>query len=1247
MTKFWRNDSGNQIILIEKGDRLNENTLIKTWHQIGLVGSVTSWFLVASPLAAQITPDGTLETEVNTTDNVTEITGGKAADSNLFHSFQDFSVESGNTAVFNNAPEINNIIGRVTGGNISNIDGLIKANGSANLILINPQGISFGDNASLDIGGSFLGSSANSIVFQDGTVFNTDISTQPLLTISTPVGLQLGNSASIQVSGTEESGNSLEVRPGNTFALVGNGITFNSGTVIAESGRIDLGSVVEGTVSITDIEAGWELGYEGVTQFGSLELLAGTSLLNPNLMANSDGGIQIQGSQIVLERSQIAAQTLGANPGANIVIDATESLSLSGVTQSGVTSSQISNDVSANATGQGGGINITTGSLNIEPRSFIGNTTFGAGNAANIEIAATELNIEGTGFEEFQQTYRLGALEGTLQPGDRITGIFAGTATTGKAGDIKIETNSLSLNEGAIIFNSVFTSGIGGNIDITAAETALSASALEIAAGVDSTLFASPGDINLATENLQVSDGATLINLTFGEAPGGDINVTADNVDLRNSPPNSVVATGIITSSTLGSGAGGGIDVDAKTITIDNALISSTSGAILPPEGTTIATGGSGGDIKIRAENIEATGLVFSPIDPELAIGSGIGTSTFTAANGGNLTVATGKLTISGGAEFTSRTFGAGNGGELTINATDSIELIGTNMAQNTNPGGLIANSGNQRVSTEFDGNSGNISISTPELTVRDGATIDVKSISRGKAGSLNIIADSVLLDNLGALSATTIAGAGGDITIETNTLKLNGGLINASVFGTGTGGNIEINAKDSVEVVGSDFEFLQSLFFDSDSLSVESLTNIDVNQANQGILAATTGSGEAGEISITTSNLLLRERALFATSTAGGGMAGSIELDVGQTLTVDGSIISASTLFTAPGGDIKINTNQLEVLGGSQINSASLGSGKGGNVTISAAESVKVAGFSDNRVLASSIGAGAQPLDTTTGNGGDLTINTANLNLDDGGVISVGSSGTGNAGILNVSADEITLDNQSIITADTQSGGGGNIILNAGNIFWQGGSFTTATAGEDGDGGNITINADNLVALEGSRVAADAFRGAGGNIEINTQGLFICGECQISASSSLGVDGIIDVETLEPTTLNTLNIPQQLSQTQEVVAVACPSEPGANASQLTITGRGGLPNRPQEQLTAQSMIEFEEQVALKDSTARPRRSPSRGSGDSSPVSSKPTLPLPAHNWYQDAQGNVILTSQAVTSSSNNSATKSVDCPMP
>ncbi len=121
---------------------------------------------------AQITSDGSLNTTVSQSGNNFTITNGSRVGNNLFHSFSQFSVPTKGSAFFNNASDIQNIFSRVTGGNISNIDGLIKANGSANLFLLNSAGILFGANAKLDIGGSFLGTTANSIKFADGIEFS-------------------------------------------------------------------------------------------------------------------------------------------------------------------------------------------------------------------------------------------------------------------------------------------------------------------------------------------------------------------------------------------------------------------------------------------------------------------------------------------------------------------------------------------------------------------------------------------------------------------------------------------------------------------------------------------------------------------------------------------------------------------------------------------------------------------------------------------------------------------------------------------------------------------------------------------------------------------------------------------------------------------------------------------------------------------------------------------------------------------
>jgi filamentous hemagglutinin family protein len=201
----------------------------KAFSSLFQVSFFTCCSLIANnPVTAQsIGSDGTLPTPTEVTPTATgvEINGGTTRGGNLFHSFKDFSIPTGSEAFFNNAPDVVNILNRVTGGNISSIDGLLRANGSANLFLINPAGIVFGKGASLKIGGSFYGSTADSILFPDGVEFSaTNTQAEPILTINAPIGLNFRDNPGDIVNRSNANGFGLSVPEGESISLIGGNV---------------------------------------------------------------------------------------------------------------------------------------------------------------------------------------------------------------------------------------------------------------------------------------------------------------------------------------------------------------------------------------------------------------------------------------------------------------------------------------------------------------------------------------------------------------------------------------------------------------------------------------------------------------------------------------------------------------------------------------------------------------------------------------------------------------------------------------------------------------------------------------------------------------------------------------------------------------------------------------------------------------------------------------------------------------
>ncbi|PSB16632.1 filamentous hemagglutinin N-terminal domain-containing protein [Phormidesmis priestleyi ULC007] len=1128
---------------------------------LGVLGTIAIG--VNDHAVGEIVPDASLgaESSIVTPNTVIRglpsdrIDGGAIRGSNLFHSFQQFNIGEGRGAYFANPAGVENILSRVTGNSRSEILGRLGVLGNANLFLLNPNGIVFGSNASLDVTGSFTATTANAIALGNQGFFSA---TQPessnLLAIA-PGALffdqQVQQPRTIQNSGNLTAGRDLtlsadnlelqgQVRSGGNLTLhaqdtlrIRDSVT--NPFIAAASGQL----LVQGDRSVdifalnhpdSGVFSGGDMVLRSANQVGGdahyysggnfriekidgglgnlyspndpIILVAGNLFLNNYIGASLHilaggfvyipGTIEITGADT---NSTALIENVNLSDGTVLPIDGTARPTLdirAGIDLSGVTIP--------------GGI------------AIIGSGTFPGGGDFDSEpfdsgIVLGQVNIippNGLVFLTNQyQPNTLLSSAGVVITGRGVT--RAGIASPvqgidaqgfgGNGSSVVIDSRGIIfLREGASI-DSSSDFGNAGSIKLTAGESI----SLDPAASLlSSTSTGRSGDINLDAKEISLDLFASVI--TQG---GGDIRIQGDRLLMYSFSQ--------ITNPTQGNQNAGNIFIQM------NDSVRNDGGNI----GTFVFPGSSGnaGNIDIKTGELSLIGNDLT-INGRRFTGGDIGADTTGDSKAGNITIDARRISVLDGAQIRANAGadllpdGKGNGGSVNIHASELVEVSGS-VPSNSNIYSKISSD------TYNSGAAGNVSVivDNGNLIVRDQGAIQ----SQVQGGS----------------------GSGGNVTIKANNVLLEGGgQITAGSFGTGRGGTLTVNTSESVKVTG-----------------------LYRSGAPSGLFTGTYGGGDAGDISVTTNRLRVQDGGTISASTfaiSGQGRGGNVTINAPQFVEVSGSLKNAEgdvfrssivaetgRLLEVPGGvepalggKLTITTGRLSIRDGARVSTNTYNfAGRAGDLIINAPETVEVIGKNTEGNI-SSLSAKTNGI----GNAGNLTINTGQLSIRGGAEVSTSTSRDndefrvqqgGQAGILNVKADLIEVSDapSGLISSSLLStGDAGQLNLTTKRLIIRDGATVATSSVLGGRGGDLNVTATDSIVISGqgfTSLANDPF-GLGqltiasnlsaeatsltnaGNIAIRTDQLIVKDGAEVSARTmALGNAGNIGIQANSITLTN------------------------------------------------------------------------------------------------------------------------------
>lgn len=931
---------------------------------------------------------------------------------NLFHSFSEFSVPSGTTAIFSTNPGTDNVVARVTGGNASQIDGtLATGRAGVSLYLLNPSGILFGKDAALDIRGSFHAIAGDSISFFDGEIFYADPARGVILS-STPVSsfgfINRAASAPIAVSSFLDSRGDI--------SLIGRTVTLNGAYLYAE-GSVRITAAGDGSSTVAADVVSHDSGPTGRLEILGTSVFTGgggtgiylqggdmdirSSVLNfgpldsplpADLTLSSSGSVRIMDGSFL---GSISGDT-GPDSGINLAVadrlsimkSAVQSFAIGSASAGAITITASELEISGNdgvtvlgigsttfASGRGGDIDVSVrGGIRIGNAGTISAIATGSGPAGDISAAAGMLEITGLPAE-------------TAANNDYLTGIFAGSYGSGNGGRIEVAVkDSIQLFRGGLIDSSSFGTGRGGRIRVESKSILVDRADSDFFTGIGSDTEGTgcAGTVHVTTKSLDLRNGGLVSAATFGAGPAGNVTITARDIAISGSGKSTpyVVSprSAIIASTQAGSsGEGGSVTVTATgnlTIKMGGQIgaesLGSGGGGLLTVHAASTRLL-SGGLVSSNASGGGAAGnIVLNTGDLEIN-GSEIGVRATDAKAGNLMVTATGIIQMTGGL-MTATATGGGAAGNVTVTADGALTLHNASRIE---------------AATTGRGGAGIVDIRASTTELAGGSLLSSNAIGNGKAGGVVVRTGNLMLmrSEIGVRAAS--ANAGTLRIIAAGAVTMTGGLVTATAGGKGNGGNVRMSA------VGG----------------------LTIRKAGR-IEAASAGSGEAGSIRVDAASIRLLENSQLSSNASGSGRAGGIVLSSGDLVVRDSEMGVRSKKSDA--GNLTINSNGgIRMKNGTVTASAG---GSGGTIAIRAGEIVR---FDGSRLVAE-----AQQ------EGGNITISEA---------------------------PHLILDH-SRISANAVEGTGGNILLSTGTYFTN--ESTVTASSEFGAQGLVRI--DPLVALSG-----------------------------------------------------------------------------------------------------------------------------------------------------------------------------------